>query len=87
VEILHTWANGETEVVTIEVNVEANCAVQTWTPLLELESPIHNGDEATFPIEQIDRELELDEQGQSWNDICGTAEISLESSNDSIYLD
>jgi hypothetical protein len=33
VEILHSWANGDSEIVTIEVNVEANCEVQTWTPL------------------------------------------------------
>jgi len=33
VEILHSWVNGYSMIVTIEVNVEANCEVQTWTPL------------------------------------------------------
>jgi hypothetical protein len=87
VEILHTWSNGESEIVTIEVNVEANCEVQTWEPLLDLESPIGHGESTTFFTEE-ERNLVVDDNGESWDEICGMATITMaESSHDSIYID
>ena len=62
--------------MTIDIAVEADCAIKVWPPIENLPSYVEVREPESFAVPF---KLELDTDGISWSNICsGYAEVTLQ---------
>jgi hypothetical protein len=87
VEVLHMHAGEEPVSEWVIVTVEANCEAQSWEALEGLPSSIEMSYVGSVFDSNEMLELITDVEGNSWTDLCGTAQLSLLEPMDGVTID
>jgi len=81
----HSQAAGEFTTVTMTLIILPNCDVQEWVELEDFPMSLEYGQSLTYVTDGMDQLL-ADEQGNSWDSICGDTLISVIESNGDVSV-
>lgn len=84
--IWHAKTIGESEMVWVTLFIEPNCAVQEFVPLVGFPESIHYRAIETFDASEM-LSLVPDSEGNSWDDLCGVAELSIEAQLEGVSVE